>query len=261
MSGAATGPAGGAPAPAAPARPKELVDRGIVRRESVRADRWRLRGTAKVLGPIDVGRAEIDGTLVAGGSLSAETVRVRGSLDVEGPLAVTGALTSDGAFSARSTVRLGEGSFHGASRLTAAVEAARSLEFRGTLVAPDVQAADLHLEGTATVPGRCRAVRVTARLDGTSQFGAVEAREVRLRGHRTNVVDRALLRWAEVTVERIEAESVELEAVDVEFVRAPTIVLGPESHVTRVEGTVVRAHPTSRQGPESRSPPPDGLRR
>jgi cytoskeletal protein CcmA (bactofilin family) len=259
VSAAATPPPGIPPAP--PARPRDVVDRGIVRRDGVRADRWRLRGTAKILGPIDVGRAEIDGALVATGTLTAERIRVRGSLDVEGAVEVAGALATDGNFSARSTVRIGEGNLHGTTRLSAGIVATGSLAVRGSLLTPDVTAGDLRLAGTATVPGLCRATRVSAKFDGSSQFGAVEAREVHLRGHRTNVVDRALLRWAAVTVQRIEADAVVLEAVDVEFVRAPSIVLGPESHVTRVEGTVVRAHPTSRQGPESRSPPPDGLRR
>jgi len=62
-------------------------------------------------------------------------------------------------------------------------------------------------------------------------------------------------------VDRIEAESVKLEGVKVAFVRAPQVILGRGCHVTEVDGTIVRRHPSSHVGPESRSLPPYGLRR
>jgi cytoskeletal protein CcmA (bactofilin family) len=241
--------------------PRELFDRGPVRREAVRAERWRLDGTAKVLGPIEVGQAQLEGTLVAAAGFTAESVEVRGFLEVGGPMVVRGALRTRGAFLARATVRIGEGELHGSVRLDAGIEAAHRLAVRGTLRASSLQAAELRLEGLADVPGTIRANDFEAALEGHARIGAVEAHEVRLRGHRENLLDWALLRRADLTVGRIEADRVELVAADVEFVRSPAIVLGPAAHVHRLEGSVVRAHPTSRVGPESRGTLPEGLRR
>ncbi len=250
-----------ATAPAPPRAPRALVDRGFVRRDAVRADRWRLKGTAKILGPIEVGSADIDGTLVAAGGIAAGAWRSRGSLDIAGPIDVRDALRTDGSFVARSSVRAGEGELRGTVRLDAGAEAVRRLAIQGTLRATSLQAGELRLGGSADVAGTVRANTFVASFGGDAHLGAIEARDVLLHGHRENVLDRALLRRTELSVDRIEADRVELVAAEVEFVRAPEIVLGPAAHVRRLEGAVVRAHPTSRVGPESRAPLPAGLRR
>ena len=54
---------------------------------------------------------------------------------------------------------------------------------------------------------------------------------------------------------------VEIVSCSLEGVRAGEIVLGRNAHVGTVEGKVVRAHPSSRVGPESWSRPPPGLSR
>ncbi len=253
-------PAEPAEAPS-PRRPPSIVDRGTVRRAEVEAERWHLRGTAKVLGPVKVGLGVVDGTLVAEGPLVAETFTSRGSLELTGPVEVRGRLATEGTFRARSLVRAGEADLRGTTRLFAGIEVARALSVRGSFSSARVEAGAFDLRGTAEVPGALRCGRLYAQLTGNSSFSTIEAREVRLRGRPTRLVDRALLHHTEVKVERIEAEAVALEAVDVEFVRAPTIALGSGAHVTRLEGTVVQVHATSRVGPESKSPPPYGLRR
>lgn len=137
----------------------------------------------------------------------------------------------------------------------------RTLTSRGVLEAPSVAAGVLSLEGSATVPGEIRAIQVEAELPQASVIGSVVARTVRLHGRVSNLLDKVFFREGRTRVERVEADRVELEGADVRFVRAKEIVLGRESHVTEVEGTIVRRHPSSSVGPEVKSPLPYGLRR
>jgi hypothetical protein len=102
---------------------------------------------------------------------------------------------------------------------------------------------------------------VDATFREASELGPIEARSVRLRGTLPNLVDKVFFHERKVVVERIDAESVDLAGVEVALVRAPKIVLGRGCHVTTAEGTIVSQHPSSTVGPESKSPPPFGLRR
>ena len=250
-----------APEPPSTLRTGRLVDRGTVRREGVRADAWSVRGVAKVTRDVDVGRADLDGVVSIAGHLSAEAVRARGTLEVFGAVDVRGT------FEARGNVRVG-GAVHavdldldGPNRFDGALSVDRRAHVRGLLHAPSFDGGLLEIDGSATVAGELRALHVRADLSGTSELGTVLARNVRVHGHRPNLLDKALFREARATVTRIEAESVDLANVRVGFVRATALVLGPGAHVTTVEGTVVRRHPRSRVGPESESVPPFGLRR
>ncbi len=251
-----------APVPAPPPRPAPpLRERGTVRHEELRTSRWELKGIAKVVRSADLGEAAIDGTLVVGGSLSAEELRSDGALELQGPVTVRGRLLARGTVRAGSTVRAGEAELSGSVRLAGDLEVGGNLRSRGSLAVPSVRAGAVELHGSASVPGTIRARSVLAELDGDSSFGAIEAGSVQLRGPTSNLVTKALLKFHAVKVGRIEADQVRLESVRVAFVRAPEIVLGRESHLVAYEGTIRTAHPTSRTGPESWTAPPHGLRR
>lgn len=223
--------------------------------------RWTLRGTAKVQGDVDAGTVTIQGSLSVGGSMTADEVRVDGALDVAGAVVVQGPFRTNGDLRAGASSRAGDLDLRGSSRVIGDVTADRGLASRGHLTANNVHAAAVSFDGAAEVPGEVVASRVVGKFDRDSRLGTVRAREVRLKGHVATPVDKVLFRRVEVAVERIEGESVELEAVTVEFVRSPAVVLGRDAHIAHLEGSVVRRHPTSHVGPESRSPPPHGLRR
>jgi cytoskeletal protein CcmA (bactofilin family) len=237
-----------------------------VRRDSVRAAAWTTSGLAKVQGDVDVDAGATTGFLSVGGKLSAGTFRSRGTFEVVGPMEVRGDLTVDGTVRLQGPVHAGAFRAQGSLQCAAEVRVDRALSIAGAFEAPSARVGLFELHGTAVVPGDVEALAVArARFRGNSEIGSVRARSVVLQGPSTTLIP-TLLRAvfggsAIVRVGRIEAESVELSAVDVDFVRAPQIVLGPGAHITAFEGTIVRQHASSRVGPESRSPPPHGLTR
>ncbi len=249
-------------APPAPPRGPPLTDRGTVRRDAVRARRWQVLGIAKVDASVDVGEARFQGVVVVGGPLRADRLRSRGRLASRGPVTVAGSLESHGSLEADAAVHAGEADLEGRAQVGGALTADAALCVRGGLVAPSVRCDRFELRGSAQVPGPVAATIVDARLTGPTALATVQAGEVRLRGPAPNPVAWALGKpEPTVRVERIEAERVYVSAAHVRFVRAAELVLGPGARVTALEGTVTKAHPTSRLGPESWSRPPEGLRR
>jgi cytoskeletal protein CcmA (bactofilin family) len=268
MSAAAPSPpaASPPPPPTAPPRVGAIRDSGTVRRDSVRASGWTTTGMAKVQGDVDVGVGAASGLVSVAGKLSADTFRARGTLEVVGPVAVRDQLTLDGTVHFQGSLRAGALELRGSLRCAGDLRVDRTLSARGLVEAPSAHAALFELTGTAEISGDLEAMGVArARFRGDSEIGTVRAKRVELYGPPTSLVPTLLRRVfggsATVRIGRVEADSVELSAVDVAFVHAREIVLGPGAHVTAVEGTIVRQSSSSRVGPESRSPPPHGLSR
>lgn len=247
--------------PALASREPRVVDRGIARHESLLAALWRVDGTVKVTRDVDASRAELRGTVSVGGRLAADTLTSRGVLEVGGALDVRSVGRIRGSVRASGPVEARELTVEGSARLESAFAVERTCSIRGSLSAPSVRAGILLLEGEARIPGEVEALRVDATFLRPSALGTVRSPIVRLRGHLPNLVDKVFFHIERSRVERVEADRAELEGIDVHFVRAEQIVLGRGCHVTEVEGTIVRRHPTSSVGPQSKSPPPYGLRR
>ena len=262
----ASGPvrAAGAPDPTrTPGGPRgaRVADHGITLHDAITAERWTANGTVKVAGAVDVGSADVAGTVSVAGGLTADAFRARGTLEVDGPVRVQELFLVRGDARCGGGLRSGDLTIDGTVRVEGPVTVDRTLSLDGTLHAPSVSAGVLEAVGAMVVPGEVRGATVIAELRRASALGSVVARHVRLRGHVPNVVDKVFFHLEPVTVGRVEADGVELTGVDVAFVRAKEIVLGRDAHVTALEGTVVRRHPSSSVGPRSRSPPPYGLRR
>ncbi len=255
-----------APDRAAAVRGSAIRDSGTVRRDAVLATTWTATGVVKVEGDVDVGSGTVDGLVSVGGRLTATSLRARGTLEVVGAVEVRDDLALDGTFRLAGGLRAGRLTARGTVRAAAPVVVDRTVFARGTLEAPSVRVGVLDLVGSAEIPGELAAAAVVrAQFRGDSHLGTVRAPRTELHGPPTSLIP-TLWRTvfggsASIHVDRIEADSVELSAVDVGFVHAREIVLGPGAHVTAVEGAVVRRSATSRIGPESRSPPPPGLRR
>jgi cytoskeletal protein CcmA (bactofilin family) len=251
--------------PAATARPlptePPVVDRGTVRHERIRTDRWSVDGIAKVDREVEVGRADLRGTVVVGGSVSAGELLVRGSLEVRGAVSVLGRLVVRGSLGAAGVVGAGDASLDGTVRVAGELSAGSAIRADGTLFAGSLRAPSVRLRGTAAVPGTVETTGFDGVLTGDSSFGTIRSPRLRLKGPVENPVRWVLGRHASVVVERIEGEQLELEGVRASFARAREIVLGRDSHLLAYEGRIVRAHPTSRVGPESWTAPPAGLRR
>jgi len=230
-----------------------------MRRDSVSANRWTARGTVKVTGDVDVGAAELEGMVSIAGKLTADAFRSRGALEVEGPVDVAGTLDSSGGLHAASTVHAVDAHLRGEVLVVGAVSVDRLLTSQGSLTAPSLTVGALTLEGEAQVHGEIVGTSVTARFTRGSTLWTVRARSVSLRAKIPNLVEKVLGRQMAVTVRRVEADEVELEGVDVQFARSPKITLGRDAHITEYEGTIVRRHPSSRVGFESRSARPYGL--
>lgn len=238
-----------------------VEDRGTVRRDALRVGRWSVSGTVKVAGDVEAEEMDVRGLVTVGGKLSTGTLRARGTLEVARSLEGRGLVQLHGTLRTGSTAHATDLTVRGTVRTVGALTVDRGASVDGSLDAPEVAVGSLNLKGVARIPGPLRALEVTVASTGTSQFGTVLARTVRLHGKPPSLVDKVFFRERVVSVDRIEADSVDLEGVQVAFVRAPTIVLGRGCHVTEVEGRVVRQHPSSHVGPESRTPPPYGLRR
>ena len=239
----------------------ELHDSGTIHRDSVDADRWVANGLVKVTGDVHLGDGKFAGTVSIGGTLSAATVQYRGTLDVDGAVDANGSFAGSGALRSGATLHATTADLRGSVRVSGAVSVDRTLTVRGSVAAPSVSVGELDLEGEAHIPGDLIGTSVTARLKESSGFGRVRARSVVLHAKRPNLVDKVFFRTVSVKVARVEADSADLAGVDVKFVRAPQITLGPDAHVTEYEGTIVKRHPSSRLGFESKSPAPYGLRR
>ncbi len=261
-----TSPVATRPAPSAPtasSAPREALvrDRGSVFRETVRADRWIASGSVKVLKDIDVGTGQVQGTTTLGGRLVADEFRARGTIEIEGEVEVRGALTTSGVAHFGAAVRAVDLTIGGSARFAARPLVGRALTVRGALVAPAVTAGLFRVDGSVDIPGEAVAQQVDATLRRTSRLGLVRAPEVRIHGRRPTIVDKAFFHTLWTRVDRIEADRVDLSEVTVSFVRAGEIVLGRGAHLAEYEGTIVRRHPTSSVGFESKTPPPYGLRR
>jgi len=248
------------PSPPAPRGPS-IDERGVARHDSIDADRWSSFGSVKVLRSADVREARLHGSTTLGASLLADRLTVDGTLEVGGDLVAREVLSARGELRVAGTVRAGEASVRGPARVVGAVTVERKLEVVGELRAPSVAAGELRVEGSMEVPGAIRSTAVNLALHHGSRVGSIEARSVRLSIAGTSPIDRLRGQRAEARVERVEAERVEIDGVDVGFVHADVATLGPGAHVTTLEAKEIRRHPTSRVGPESRSPPPYGLRR
>ena len=258
-----TSPASPPPSTAPPTGPSAgtVADHGTVRRDSVAAARWTVSGTAKIAKDVRAATIGLRGFVTVGGHLSATSLRGRGTLEVQGPLEVGGPLTLNGTLRGGASVHATELDVTGSMRCSGPLRVDRMSSVDGMLEAPSVTAGILRIKGGARLPGRVDVGALDAELRETSAFGSITGRVVQVRAKVPNVVDKVLFHERLVTIDRIEAESVSLEGVEAGFVRSPQILLGRACHVTEIEGTIVRQHASSYVGPESRSPPPFGLRR
>jgi cytoskeletal protein CcmA (bactofilin family) len=208
----------------------------------------------------------VTGLLSVGGKLSAFQFQSSGSLEVVGPTDVRDRLTLHGTSHLAAKVHAGELEVRGALRCPADVRVDRALSVEGVLEASSAHVGLLDLTGTAELPGDLEALlSVRARFRGDSRIGTIRARSVDLEGPAASLIPTLFRKVfggsAVVRIDRVEADSVHLSAVDVGFVRAKEITLGAGAHVTEVVGTIVHRHASSRVGPESRSEPPRGLSR
>jgi hypothetical protein len=227
----------------------------------VDADRWTARGLVKVTGDANIGEGTVEGTVTVGGKLAANSVQYRGTVDVEGGVEIGGTIAGSGTLRTGQTLHAGDADLQGTVRAVGAMSVDRTLAMRGSLATPSLKVETLTFEGDAGIPGGLTGTSVSARLTADSTFGTIRARSVSLRARGPNLVEMFFWSRVHVRVDRIEAETAELEGVEVEFVHAPQITLGRNAHVTRYEGTIVKRHPSSRVGYESKSLPPYGLRR
>ncbi|MFZ0891643.1 MAG: polymer-forming cytoskeletal protein [Thermoplasmata archaeon] len=255
------------PSAPAPERKGRVWDRGVVQRPEVRALVWRADGTARILGNLDAGTVIVRGNASVIGKITADRIDVRGTLeglqpiDVKGTMFVRGTLRFEGPLTAGTLSHLGPARGGGPIVARQLLESRGSLEVRiGGITAPHVA-----LNGSFDVAGPILAKSVIARVTGPSQVPAIEAETVVL--DRPTRIPRLLEQFGllstepTVRVDRIEARDVYLDGVECEYVRSEHLLLGSGSHVTRLDGTVVRKHRSATIGPRSHTAPPHGLSR
>ncbi len=254
-----------APAPAAAPPPPltgQVLDRGTTRRESVRSQIWATDGTAKVLGNVEVGQVDLRGFVTIGGTLTSDRVLVRGELEVIGETVVQGAREVRGQCRTFANVSARDAGFDGIVHVGGALRVDRLLQSHGQLeVDASVRAGLFESDGRFEISGDLDAPRVRATLRGTSRVGTIRADDVQLKLPARPPILRSIGASASLDIDRIEANSVVIEGVTVQYIRADRIVVGRKCHVVRYDGTVVSCHSSSHLGPESRSPPPPGMSR
>ncbi len=255
------------PTPLAPATLREGAYRelGVVHHASLRAQRYRLRGTGKIYGDVDVGELVVDGALSIGGRLVADRVDLRGTIDIAGDARIATTAAMEG------TIRIDGSATATALRAKGFLHVGGALEVEGTLatsgsfeVGGEARAGFFQPDGPVEIGGGLTARTIDGRFDGESRIERIVAATVRL-------TPRQLLRLpvdlpfhrphAALTVERLEADRVEIEGVTVRYLRSPAIRLGRRCHVATLEGNLLSRDPSSHVGFESRSAPPPGLMR
>ncbi|MGI0131580.1 MAG: hypothetical protein ACREDK_00550 [Thermoplasmata archaeon] len=255
-----TRPSASAPNPAAPAtrvRVPEVRDLGASRHDAITAQRWVAQGTSKVLGEVDVEEATLHGGIAIRGTLTADRVHLDGYLEVEGPTRVAHQLALAGDARFTSDVRAGEMRGEGSIEVGGPLVVAGTLAWTGHLdVRGDVRAAALRFDGRLTVQGNLYADTVEGTLRGASRVQNILAPSIAIDRH-------APLFGAKGCLDalRIEGREVRLAGVVAQYLRADRASLGPDCHIARLDGTIVRRHASARVGPESTSPRPYGLRR
>lgn len=242
-------------APAAPPRTGEVSDRGVVRRAGVRAARWTLQGVAKLTGDLDVDTAVVDGAASVGGKIVATDLKVDGTVEAVGDVAVGHLLSVDGTARFDGALRAGDVDADGSLRIGGSVDVDRATLWRGALeVKGSLKASRVAGAGRFDVDGPVTAKEVDLVLEQPSRARSIAAETVRVRTRR-----RPLREPVKLELDRIEADMVELEDVVAEYVRSGQIIAGPGCRIARYDGKVVRAHPTARLGPSSVTPRPHGL--
>jgi cytoskeletal protein CcmA (bactofilin family) len=233
----------------------EIVDRLPSRRTSIRALRWTSEASAKVLGDVEVAEADLRGPASVRGTFRARSLRVNGSLDVGGELRVEERFDLSGVGRVDAAVAVGELAGDGTLEISGGFTARSAFGFRGFFTAPELRAPQLRFEGRLHVAKEIEGSRVQIRIDGPSSCSRIRAEGLEIR--------RGGPPWrrGELEVLRIDAKEAFLEGVRAEYVRTERVALGPDCHVTRVDGEIVRRHRTAHVGPESESPPPPGLTR
>ncbi|MHB1435292.1 MAG: hypothetical protein ACYCPN_02450 [Thermoplasmata archaeon] len=254
-------------------RSKFLRDRGVVRYDTLTADAWRLQGAARILGDAEVGVAEVSDRVTIGGRLTADQVDADGLLEVHGPAGIAGRLRLKGTYRGDSEFHAGEAEIHGLAQFAGPVRVDRVLSVTGLLDAPRVDAGTVVVRGALRVRGDLSATLLDATLRGPSSVEHLTADTVRITREAVPMqsvmptplrhLTRQLLGrgGAGLSVLRIDGRSVELEGVHVGYLRADTITVGADCRIDRYDGRILRAHPSSRVGPSSVSPPPYGMTR
>ncbi len=264
MAASAPRPPAPAPTPSVP-RSGAFRETGTVRHASIHAQRYRLKGTGKVTGEVDVDEAAFDGIVTITGPLNANRLDVRGTFEGGGDVGVSGAMALRGTGRFLGALRAGELSTDGLVRIAKGLQVVRTLSARGALeVGGDLESAFFGMEGRVAIAGVVRAKEVDGIFESESAIREIEAVKVSLRPRqliRLPVEVPVLSPNALLKVDRIEAEAVQIEGVEVGYIRAESIVLGRHCHVTRLDGTLVKKDPTSHVGYESRTAPPRGLSR
>jgi len=254
-------------------RPKFLRDRGVVRYETLTAPAWRLQGAARIVGDAEIGVAEISDRVTIGGRLTAEQIDAEGLLDVHGPAGISGRLRLRGTYRGDAEFHAGEAEIHGLAQFAGPVRVDRVLSVTGLLDAPRVEAGTVVVRGAFQVRGDLSVTLLDATLRGPSTLEHLTADTVRIGREAVPMqgllptplrhLTRQLLGrgGAGLSVLRIDARTAELEGVHVGYLRADTITVGADCRIDRYDGRILRAHPSSRIGPSSVSPPPYGMTR
>jgi hypothetical protein len=260
-------PAAPAPPPPPPTRTGRVRDHGVVQRKGLRAAQWYATGTARIVGDLDVGWGLARGSVSVSGKIVADQLEIQGPLDVLQTIDVRDRLTVTG------TLRFGTGLSTGALSAHGVVRGEGSLTSRGLvellgpleLTAGGLSAGHVALHGEFAVPAGIKSRSLVAHLVGKSSTPWIEAETVVI--DRPFGLPRLLERFGllealpALRVERIEARDVYLEGVDVEYLRVKRAILGPGTHVTRIDGTIAKQDRHASVGPRSKTPPPHGISR
>ncbi|MGA7923233.1 MAG: hypothetical protein WCA77_04580, partial [Thermoplasmata archaeon] len=158
-----------------------LSDKGVVLRGSIRAERWIVRGTAKVEGDVDVGSLDVSGLLSIRGKLTVGEGRIVGRAEVDGPTEVARSLYLQGIHHFDAAVTAGALQVKGDNEVMGAVTIQNGFASQGKLVVNGpLHAAALDFEGRL-VAKEWVADRIEGRLKGeSSRATSIRAAVIRI---------------------------------------------------------------------------------
>lgn len=232
-----------------------VMDERVAVHPALRAARWVVKGTSKILGDAEVIDSEVQGLVSVKGRFVAARCAVRGTVEVDGEVRVAEQLKLEGQGRFGGPLFVGSGELVGTTEVASSVTTTHGLSVTGKLgTKGGIQSPTIAFRGRVESGGDWTAQSVDARLEGDSRVREIRAPRIQIRRE-------GIRRPGRLNAGRIEGQTVYLEGVEAEYLKAEEIELGPDCHIAQVDGSIVRRHKSAYVGFEVRSNPPPWLSR
>ena len=200
----------------------------------------RILGSGIVTGdPVKTETFRVDGSGRVRGSLECDDARIAGSCDFDGDLQCSD-FRSSGSSRIAGSLRAQDVSTSGSLEVAKDVEAADIAASGAFRVDGNVHGRDFHSSGAVRIHGVLQVTDVDIELGGSSQIGAIEGQDIRVR--MTGGFSRSR---GDLTADRIVGRDVDIEGTMAAFVQGRDVRIGPHCRVEKVVAQDLVVHESS----------------